>query len=145
MITHFLKFFSLFFFLEKLCCWVFPSLTFIREESRYLCKCAFCNSNLASWEPSMQWALASSTLAARDPRKKKWCSESRQDRTYSQSYSRHLKACSCSPVEAQCVVAGLCPCAASVTAANVHGAQLCEASVYMCHSVYGQHFSNKTE
>lgn len=28
------NFFLYFFFLEKLCCWVFPSLTFIREESR---------------------------------------------------------------------------------------------------------------
>lgn len=92
----------------------------------------------------MQQALALSALAARGPREKKRCSEGRQDRTYSQSYSRHIKACSCLPVEAQCVGAGLCPCAAPVTAANAHSGQPCEATLCMCLYVYGWLFINTT-
>lgn len=92
----------------------------------------------------MQQALASSALAARGPRGKKACSEGRKDRTYSQSYSRYIKACSCLPVEAQCVGAGLCLCAAPVRAANAHGGQPCEATVCMCPYVYGWLFSNTT-
>lgn len=100
---------------------MFPSLTFITEESRLKADALvedgpsvteiWLHENL---QCNKLWPLSHWQKEVLEKRK-----DAQKDRTYSQSPSRHTKAHSCLPVEAQCVGAGLCP----VTAAIGHGAQ----------------------